>query len=151
MSGYQLALLLCFLVICCLFIVLYRVKNSWKRRNRKRQTKAYSGEIEAIDLLEKSGFQIEGTQVRRKTGLWVNGDWIDTEVRVDFLARRKGRPCLVEVKTGELAPNPRHGPTRRQLLEYSLLFPDREIYLLDMNLGVAHRIEFPIGDVKEQA
>ena len=73
----------------------------------------------------------------------VNDEWMDIEVRVDFLATRKGRPCVIEVKTGELAPNPRHGPTRRQLLEYSLLFPEREIYLLDMSKGVAHRIEFP--------
>ena len=142
MSGLHWIVITCCIIICILLLVLYRVRNRWRRRNRMRQRKAYSGEAAAVKLLESAGFEIEGAQVRRPTGLWVNGEWIDTEVRVDFLAHRKGRPCVVEVKTGELAPNPRHGPTRRQLLEYSLLFPDRDIYLLDMTRQLAHRISF---------
>ena len=130
-------------IIIALLSMLIWVSNRGKRRNRIRQKAAYAGEAKALDLLEASGFSIEASQFRKSTGLWVNGEWVDTEVRVDFVGHRKGRPCVIEVKTGELAPNPRHGPTRRQLLEYSLLFPERDIYLLDMTEGLAHLIEFP--------
>ena len=104
---------------------------------------ARGGELLAEQWLELNGFHIEGEQVREETAVLVDGRLHVSEVRVDYLASRDDRKYLIEVKTGGKAPDPTHPATRRQLLEYSILFPDRKILLLDMAEKQAHLIEFP--------
>jgi hypothetical protein len=74
--------------------------------------------------------------------VWIDGEPVDFGVRVDLLLERDGQPFVAEVKTGDLAPDPRHGPTRRQLREYADLLPDHGILLVDVEAGAVHEVEF---------
>lgn len=55
---------------------------------------------------------------------------------------RKGRRYVAEVKTGERAPDPCHPPTRRQLLEYAMVFEANEVLLVDVPAGEIRTISF---------
>ncbi len=79
----------------------------------------------------------------REATLRFDGEPLTFSVRADLIARcRRGRLFVVEVKTGSLAPDPRHGPTRRQLLEYSLIFGTPYLLLVDMQARRIHEIGF---------
>ena len=67
---------------------------------------------------------------------------MDFGIRIDLLLERDGVLYIAEVKTGDLAPDPRHGPTRRQLREYADLLPDHGVLLVDADAGTIQEIEF---------
>ena len=62
--------------------------------------------------------------------------------RVDLLVVRHGKRFAVDVKTGDIAPDPRHPATRRQLLEYLLAFEVDGVLLVDMRARRIHEIAF---------
>lgn len=112
-------------------------------RARRRQKKATEGERKAIRLLQSAGYEILQTQARAPVRVRVNGKPQDYEARADLLVQRHGRRFVAEVKTGGMAPSLTHGPTRRQLLEYSLAYPVAGVLLVDATAGAIHRVEFP--------
>jgi hypothetical protein len=113
------------------------------RRARGRNRVAQRGEREAIALLELAGYTICGRGVTRQATLRFDGEPLAFGVCADLVARcPRGRLHVVEVKTGDLAPDPRHGPTRRQLLEYSLIFGTPHLLLVDMQAGEIHEVGF---------
>lgn len=119
-------------------------RRAASRRSRARNRLAQRGEGEAVRLLERAGYAVEGRSVAREARLLFDGEPLTFGVRADLLARcRHGRLHVVEVKTGGLAPDPRHGPTRRQLLEYSLIFGTPHILLVDMETRRIHEVGFP--------
>ena len=122
---------------------LSRERTKISRGVKARQKRAKSKELQAERWLQRRGYKIEKRQYRHKTGVFVNGKWVAADVVIDILAKKKGKKYLIEVKTGDKAPSPSSPATRRQLLEYSLLFPDRKIYLFDMEREVLLHIEFP--------
>jgi len=134
------AVLLC--IILLLFGAIVALKNKQGRSSKRRNRRAHDGETAAIKLLNSNGYQIEGKQVRRKSGMYVDGEWLEIEVRVDFIATKKRKKFVVEVKTGTMAPDPTHAPTRRQLLEYSLIFEGHEMLLVDMEEKLIKKISF---------
>jgi hypothetical protein len=75
----------------------------------------------------------------------VDGTEVPVEIRVDLIVSRRGRRYVAEIKTGERAPDPRHPPTRRQLLEYALVFDAREVLLVDVPAGDVRSIAFPVS------
>ena len=93
-----------------------------QRRAKKRQTVAIAGERRAKQKLKAEGFRIVDEQVRAPLHLRLDGQLLRHEVRADLLVERQGMRFVAEVKTGTLAPSLAHGPTRRQLLEYSLVY-----------------------------
>jgi hypothetical protein len=108
-------------------------RRAVSRRTRGRARVAVRGEAEAAALLEDAGYVVEGRGVERQGALLIDGQRVAFGVRADLLARcPRGRLHVVEVKTGGRAPDPLHGPTRRQLLEYALVFGSRRILLVDM-------------------
>jgi len=113
-------------------------------RRRRRQRRAQAGEREALRLLRAAGFEVVEAQVGRELTLEIDGAPAAYRVRVDFLVHDRGQRLFVaEVKTGALATQPLHRPTRRQLLEYQLGFPEASgVLLVDMELRLVRRVRF---------
>lgn len=116
------------------------------RRSRRRTRRAVDGEAEAEELLAAAGFTVLDRQHGREGRLWVDGEELVYGVRVDLLVERAGETYVAEVKTGSRAPDPRHGPTRRQLREYAALFPESGVLLVDIDEELILEIDFPRED-----
>jgi hypothetical protein len=114
-----------------------------RRRAARRFRRGARGQQRARAFLERRGFEILAEEHAASAEVEVDGRALPYEVRVDYVARRRGRLYGVEVKTGERAADPLHRPTRRQLLEYSRVFPFDGLYLLDMDAVHLMRIAFP--------
>jgi hypothetical protein len=112
-------------------------------RSRARNRVAGEGELEAEAILERAGYRVVERQAVAAWSMMVDGVEVPIEVRVDLLVSRRGRRYVAEVKTGDRAPDPRHPPTRRQLLEYALVFDAREVLLVDVPAGDVRAIAFP--------
>ena len=113
------------------------------RRARARARGGLRGEAAAVRLLEREGYTVEARGLVHEAAILVDGEPMPYEVRIDLLARcPEGWLHVVEVKTGKRAPDPRHPPTRRQLLEYALLFGTSRVLLVDMEEGVIREISF---------
>jgi hypothetical protein len=107
-------------------------------RERNRQTaaqarivRASDGEQGAIALLERAGYAVLEHQVAGSWTVRADGAPVTFGLRADYLVARDGRRYIAEVKTGRLAPRLSHGPTRRQLLEYSAAFDVHGVILVD--------------------
>jgi hypothetical protein len=111
-----------------------------RRRGRR-------GERRAPALLEAAGYRVLAEQPEREARLAVDGEPRPYRVRADLLAvRGRGaaeRRYVVEVKTGQRAPDPCHAATRRQLLEYQVLYGVDGVLLVDMEAGRLHRVCWP--------
>ncbi len=125
-----------------LALLLARFLSRARRRTRGRV--ASEGEREAERLLAKAGYRIVGRQVRRGFSFEVDGDPVEVEVRLDLVVSKGGRTMVAEVKTGDLVPDPTHPATRRQLLEYALVFGADEVLLVDVPAGEIHVVGFPM-------
>lgn len=112
------------------------------RASHSRNMRAIDGEEEAEVLLEALGFQIVDRQVRDWGQVWLDGELHEFEVRADLLVSRDSDQFVAEVKTGSLAPNPGYPPTRRQLREYSRVFDDCGILLVDVEEGTVTEVSF---------
>jgi hypothetical protein len=64
------------------------------------------------------------------------------KLRADFLVTRRGHRYIAEVKTGSHVANLTHGPTRRQLLEYSHAFDVNGVVLVRVDDGEIDRVVF---------
>lgn len=122
-------------------LLLARYLRGLRSRNRNRV--AGRGEQTAESILARNGFRVVERQATAAWSMTVDGVEIPVEVRVDLLVSRRGRRYVAEVKTGDRAPDPRHPPTRRQLLEYALVFDAREVLLVDVPAGDVRAIGFP--------
>lgn len=121
---------------------LRRASMRWSRASRARNAAAQRGEAEAEALLEDEGYEIVGEQVAVEGTMYVDGEPRVFRVRLDLIARRGGHDYIVEVKTGDLAPDPTYPPTRRQLREYASLLPDYGLLLVDVDRGEVVTVEF---------
>ncbi len=90
------------------------------------------GEATAETLLRAAGYTILQTQLRLPCRYQVDGDDVTYAVRVDFLVERDGRRYVAEAKNGMTASDPRSSATRRQLLEYSVVFQTHGVLLVDV-------------------
>lgn len=111
-------------------------------RLQRRAARGREGEQEAERLLKRQGYQVLDRQVTQESGLWVDDDYHPVKLRADFLVEKGGETFVVEVKTGEVAPDPTSAATRRQLLEYAHAYPVDGLLLADMNEGTLRRIVF---------
>lgn len=126
---------------CWLALRARRMLAAWRLRRRARRGAA--GHRAARKLLERRGFEVLAEEHRVPGVVEVDGQRHDYQVRVDYVARRRGRCYCVEVKTGDKAPDPLYRPTRRQLLEYAQLWPLDGVLLLDMETHQLRRVRFP--------
>jgi hypothetical protein len=99
--------------------------------------------VTAERLLEARGFRIEARQARLAWHPEVDGERCEVEVRADLIVSRGGRRFVAEVKTGAVAPDVRHAPTRRQLLEYQHAYRADGVLLVAPEAGEVHEVGFP--------
>lgn len=118
---------------------------------RARALAGAAGEREAEALLAREGWRVLQRQARARWEVRVDGRTVSVGLRADFLVERGGERLVAEVKTGHLAADLGHGPTRRQLLEYSLAFGVAEVLLVDVLAGSVQRVGFPAIAWDEEA
>lgn len=146
LSVVLLALVLTLAIVAVLVVLLLRARARWSRATRRRTRRAMQGEEDAEDLLSSQGFRVLDRQVAYTSTLWVDGEPVDFGIRIDLLVEKRGRSYVAEVKTGDRAPDPAWGPTRRQLREYATLLPDHGLLLVDVQAGEIREIHFDDGD-----
>lgn len=120
------------------------LRRAWSRRSRvRRAARAQRAERDAAVLLEVSGFKVIGRQVRQSWTLWADGEEVSFTLIADYLVTRGGRRWVAEVKTGERSLDLRHGPTRRQLLEYRQAFAVHGVLVVDAEGQTLRSVRFP--------
>ncbi len=119
------------------------ISGLWRRRVlRGRRDRGRRGEVEAAKVLTDAGYRILEDQASREVTVQVDGASRPYTLRPDYLVQRRNRRYVAEVKTGKKAPNPLYTPTRRQLLEYGVCFPDHGLVLVDMETRRVHQIRW---------
>lgn len=114
---------------------------------RARQRTAQRGEDEAERILAAKGFRVIARQATARWRMAVDGEEVAFGVRVDLIVERRGLRYVAEVKTGERAPDPCLPATRRQLLEYSLVFGAAQVLLVDVPARTVRAVSFPDVEV----
>jgi hypothetical protein len=145
------AIVLLAVLVALLAIALWAALTRASRRARRRVARAMDGETSARLLLEAHGYEIRGEQVRGSWSLTVDGETFDFGVRADLMVARDGEVLVAEVKTGMLAPDPTFGPTRRQLLEYQLVFEVDGVLVVDADRGTISRVAFDADRIEVTA
>jgi hypothetical protein len=88
-------------------------------------------------------YEVLAAQVLAPARLVCDGETLEIEVRVDYLARRHGRVFAAEAKSGARAPDPADRGTRRQLLEYAVTYDVDGVLLVDTEEGRVIEVSFP--------
>ena len=109
---------------------------------RRRFAIGAQAEKDAVPLLERHGYTILDEQATAQSIFWVDGVETACTVRADLLAEKDGQQFVVEVKSGDSAPDPKYSATRRQLLEYEHVFRRDGMLLADMRGGTLKRVTF---------
>ena len=139
-----------FFVIILFIFILYRyIKISYsnyksKKRTQKSLKRGYIKEKEAAKYLKRKGYHILQHAKNYSYTLKFDGKSKIVTVEIDYLVKKNGRTYIVEVKSGNQAPNISNSSTRRQILEYSLFIPNDGILLLDMEKEVINEVVFPV-------
>ena len=115
--------------------------RAWRARRRMRR--GVAGESRALRLLARRGYTVVQSQPPALGELIVDGEPVEFEVRADAIVKRKRRRFVAEFKTGRAA-SVRSRHTRRQLLEYAVLYEADGVLLVDATRGTIHAIEFPM-------
>ena len=131
------------LAMATLMLGLFVAGRRGHRATRRRNRMALDGEERAEKLLKKKGYRIVDRQVVGSWWMWVDDEEIDIQVRADFLVKRKRRLYVAEVKTGQLVTDPAFPATRRQLLEYRMVFDVDGVLLVDAEGRQIHQVDFP--------
>jgi hypothetical protein len=113
-----------------------------RRSRQRRAARAIRAERNAASLLEAHGFAVLGRQVRQRWALSVDGQELPFTLVADYLVERQGLRWVAEVKTGERSLDLRHGPTRRQLLEYREAFAADGVLLVDTEGQTLRNVRF---------
>lgn len=133
-----------FLIIgITLGLYFFSVILQYKKRKKIQfiSQRAKQGEENAKKVLTKAGYRVVGEQVRKKTVMYIDGEICESFVQVDYLATKKNKRYIVEVKTGGQA-NLKIPNVRRQLFEYHHIFQVDGILFVDMNEEKIYSISF---------
>lgn len=135
-----------------LLLLLFATMGSavlWARRTflRYRRSsiakRALGAETAALALLRQRGYVILETQVRQLWPVLHGGRQVDVTLRADALVRKGKRRYVAEVKSSSLVADLKHGPTRRQLLEYAIAYDTDGVLLIDMHAQHVEEVTFP--------
>jgi len=130
--------------IGCLLLALgwWRSHRRIRRGNRRRGRIARGAEVDAEQLLAEAGFDVLERQATRRIVIEVDGEPVEAIVRADLLVKRGRRRYVAEVKTAG-AVDPARPGTRRQLLEYLLVYRVDGVVLVDMTNHALREVRFP--------
>jgi hypothetical protein len=147
LTGEQAAIVVLAVLVFGFAVAWWLARTRIRRGNARRFRVAQRGEAGAEDLLRRAGYVVVERQRTERFVLEVDGAAVDAHCRADLLVRdADGADWVAEVKTGERAPNPARPQTRRQLLEYALLFDVVGVLLVDMEAREIHTVRFPFLD-----
>ena len=137
---------LAMLALVLVALATHRVLRWRDRYIRRRIARAaFDGQRDARQVLRRSGYTIEDSEVQAAWTIEVNGQSQRMGLRADYLLHdAQGKRYVAEVKTGRLVPSLRHGATRRQLLEYRLAFAVEGVLLVDMARQRIDCVVFPL-------
>ncbi len=145
---YQEQVALCLLIGVSMLVggLLYSsIAAIWQRwRIARRFKRGLIAEKNAAKFLRRHGYKILVAQLQENITVYVNGEPQESTVRADFLVRKGWKTYIVEVKSGQQG-NVRQAATRRQLLEYKLVYEPDGIILLDMEHHNLQKINFAYG------
>ena len=134
-----------YLIFLLLLFILYL---GWKLRklyknikfflNKRRGKKA---EKKAIKLLNRNGYKIEDYQPIAKGHVFQDNEKVYFNIRADLIVSKDKKIFIAEVKAGTSA-SIKEINTRRQLLEYSKVFDNKNLILIDTEKNNIKKIEF---------
>ena len=142
------ALIICFLAGAYLYYKFNKFQS--KRKIQKLRKRGEKGEEKAKKYLLKHGYKIIEEQPEHDAELFIDEQLHKYKVRADFLVEYKGVTSIVEVKTGNKATDPASIQTRRQLLEYSLIYKVDQLLFFDAETFTLHSIRFPENQIQEE-
>jgi hypothetical protein len=114
-----------------------------RARRRSRARRALRAERSAVLLLERYGYEVEASQVERRWPVMVGRRRVEVALRADYLVSLGSQRFVAEVKSGALVSRIRHGPTRRQLLEYRVAYRVDGVLLVDVARARVDPVSFP--------
>jgi Holliday junction resolvase-like predicted endonuclease len=126
------------------------VRGGPRRLAKARAERASMAERRAEALLERRGYRVVDRQARTRFPYCVDGERDHVDLRADLIVQRRRRRFVAEVKSGRMAPQPRHGATRRQLLEYRLAFDVDGILLVEPEHALIREVRFPTVETKDR-
>ena len=133
-----------FLIVLILFFLYF----GWKLKEVYKNIKFYlykrkgkKAEQKAITLLKKNGYKIESFQTTAKGKLLQDNETINFLIRADLIVSKDKKKFIAEVKSGRAASIEEIN-TRRQLLEYSRVFNNTNLILIDTEKNKIKKIEF---------
>ena len=100
-----------------------------------------SGEKRAKALLNINGYKILKEQFTIKGQLFENKELRNFLIKPDYLVLKNNITYIAEVKTGDSA-SIKNRFTRRQLLEYSIIYKSKKILLIDIDNNKISTVEF---------
>ena len=134
-----------YLLLLLLLFILYL---GWKLRkiykniifflNKRRGKKA---EKKAIRLLKKNGYKVQNYQPIAKGHVLQDSEKVYFDIRADLIVSKDKKLYIAEVKSGAAA-SIKEINTRRQLLEYSKVFENNNLILIDTEKNKIKKIEF---------
>lgn len=137
------------LLILGFILIAYLIYNIVKRhRQSAADTNLLSSRkavIAAADLLTEQGYQILEAERRCPVEVSVDGRQYRHEVLIDLIVRQHGKTYLVEVKSGKQNRRVNSARSRRQLLEYCLVYDASDIILVDPDTGKTRIVSFDLG------
>ena len=96
----------------------------------------------ALRHMKRDGYTLVEAQSPGEASVRVDGTWQTTTIRIDYIFEKKGKRFGVEVKSGKRAPHPTSAATRRQLLEYFLVYEIDALFLADYERKTMMEIYF---------
>lgn len=108
---------------------------------KKIYKNAKKAEKDAIAFLNEKGYEIIEVQKQETFLIYIDDKPFKTHVQADFIAKKRGKKYVIEVKTGQKT-RATTAVVRRQLLEYFLVFNPAGVLLLDMDRRTLKKIEF---------
>lgn len=135
-----------------IFLILFVKISNWLRakRLRKRFSKSRQAEKEAEKILRKNGYTIIDAQKSKPLLITIGNKIHRYLVRIDYLAKKRGKVFVVEVKSGEKIPYITNRETRRQMLEYYLAYQPCGILLLNMKNKSISEVKFQFESTRCQ-
>ena len=135
-------------IFLLVILILFSLYLGWKIREIYKNLKFYlykkkgkKAEQKAIKLLKKNGYKIESFQTTAKGKLLQDDETISFFIRADLIVSKDKKKFIAEVKSGKAASIEEIN-TRRQLLEYSKVFNNKNLILIDTEKNKIKKIEF---------
>ena len=135
-------------IFLLIILILFFLYLGWKIREIYKNIKFYlykrkgkKAEQKAIKLLKKNGYKIESFQTTAKGKFLQDNKTVSFLIRADLIVSKDKKKFIGEVKSGKAASIEEIN-TRRQLLEYSKVFNNKNLILIDTEKNKIKKIQF---------